>query len=107
MSYRSLKTVCLMAVVVALAVSPSYAAKLAGEFLATGFGAKALGMGGAFVSIADDASAVYWNPAGLYMLDRRQALLMHSQRFGGLVDYSTFSFAMPLSREPRAEAAGA
>jgi hypothetical protein len=96
-----------MAVVVALAVSPSHATKLAGEFLATGFGAKALGMGGAFVSIADDASAVYWNPAGLYLLDRRQALLMHSQRFGGLVDYSTFSFAMPLSREARAEAAGA
>lgn len=28
-------------------------------------GSRALGMGGAFVGLADDASAVYWNPAGL------------------------------------------
>ncbi len=30
-----------------------------------GIGTRAEGMGGAFVAIADDASAVYWNPAGL------------------------------------------
>jgi len=28
-------------------------------------GVRALGMGGAFVAVADDPSAVYWNPAGL------------------------------------------
>jgi len=28
-------------------------------------GARATGMGGAFVAVADDASAVFWNPAGL------------------------------------------
>ena len=30
-----------------------------------GIGARAEGMGGAFVAVADDATAVYWNPAGL------------------------------------------
>ena len=30
-----------------------------------GVGARAEGMGGAFVAVADDASAVYWNPAGI------------------------------------------
>lgn len=30
-----------------------------------GVGLRALGMGGAFVAVADDASATYWNPAGL------------------------------------------
>ena len=28
-------------------------------------GTRAAGMGGAFVAVADDATAVYWNPAGL------------------------------------------
>lgn len=30
-----------------------------------GIGIRAEGMGGAFVAVADDASAVYWNPAGI------------------------------------------
>jgi hypothetical protein len=30
-----------------------------------GVGARAEGMGGAFVAVADDASAAYWNPAGI------------------------------------------
>lgn len=31
----------------------------------TSVGARAQGMGGAFVGVADDATAIYWNPAGL------------------------------------------
>ena len=34
-------------------------------FLKTGVGARALALGGAFVGLADDATALYWNPAGL------------------------------------------
>ena len=30
-----------------------------------GVGSKAVGMGGAFVGLADDYSAVFWNPAGI------------------------------------------
>ena len=28
-------------------------------------GTRAMGMGGVFVAVADDATAAYWNPAGL------------------------------------------
>ncbi len=41
------------------------AANYANEVLAIGAGARALAMGGAFVGLADDSTAVYWNPAGL------------------------------------------
>jgi hypothetical protein len=37
-------------------------------------GSRALALGGNFVSIANDASAVYWNPAGVARLSRHQAL---------------------------------
>lgn len=37
----------------------------AASFLKIGAGAKAISLGGAFVAVADDASAGYWNPAGL------------------------------------------
>jgi hypothetical protein len=39
--------------------------KLYGSDLGMGIGARAISLGGAFVSIADDASSVYWNPAGM------------------------------------------
>ena len=37
----------------------------AGSFAREGIGARALAMGGAFVAVADDSSAGYWNPAGI------------------------------------------
>ena len=37
----------------------------AGNTLRAGVGARALAMGGAFVSVADDLTASYWNPAGI------------------------------------------
>lgn len=33
-----------------------------------GLGIRAVGMGGAFIGVADDASAIFWNPAGLSQL---------------------------------------
>lgn len=36
-----------------------------------GFGARAAAMGGAFVGLADDYTAVFWNPAGLALLGKK------------------------------------
>jgi hypothetical protein len=40
-----------------------------GQFLKIGVGARAEGMGGAFVGVADDATAVFWNAAGIARID--------------------------------------
>ncbi len=48
---------------------------LNGSDLGMGVGARAIGMGGAFVAIADDPSATFWNPAGLTDLKGSQLLL--------------------------------
>lgn len=42
-------------------------------------GGRALGLGHSFVSVADDASAVHWNPAGLVTLPRHEFLLAYDE----------------------------
>lgn len=46
-------------------------------FLRIGIGARAEGMGEAFVAVANDPSAIYWNPAGLASLQRRELAFSH------------------------------
>lgn len=43
-----------------------------------GSGARAIGMGGAFIAIADDATAASWNPAGLIQLERPEISIVGS-----------------------------
>jgi hypothetical protein len=47
------------------------------SFLKIGVGARSLGLGGAFVSVAEDASALYWNPAGIAQLEDKQITLSY------------------------------
>ena len=71
-------------------------ARFAGEFLTLGAGARALGMGSAFVAVSDDATAGVWNPAGLTRIRRREAHAQHAEQFGGLVNHDQFGFAETL-----------
>jgi long-subunit fatty acid transport protein len=41
-----------------------------------GSGARAVGMGGAFIAIADDATAASWNPSGLIQLEKPELSLV-------------------------------
>jgi long-subunit fatty acid transport protein len=66
---RLILTVFLITVMlVAPAVAQSAGALF--ETSSIGSGARAMGMGGAFVAVADDATAASWNPAGLSLLVR-------------------------------------
>ena len=46
----------------------------AGALLRLSAGARAAGMGGAFVAVVDDASVGYWNPAGLVWIEGRKVM---------------------------------
>jgi long-subunit fatty acid transport protein len=73
----------------------------AATFLSIPVGARALGMGGAFVGLANDASAMYWNPGGIARLAQNEAIFVHANwiadisfNYGGVVipvqDVGTF-----------------
>lgn len=66
------------------------------QFLKIGVGGRATAMGDAFIAVADDASALYWNPAGLVFAKQNEIMFSHnswvvdiSQEFiGGFYKFS-------------------
>jgi hypothetical protein len=92
-----------LAIVTAVSLQPPAAAeardKYAGEFLKVPAGARAVGMGGAFTAVADDATAAYWNPAGLSFLGYREVYFQHATMFSSAVQYNYGSLALPLEKE--------
>lgn len=65
-----------------------------GQFLSWGAGARAFGMGSAFFAVSDDASATYWNPAGLTQLDRKEVTALHVNLFAD-TSYDFISYVHP------------
>ena len=62
--------------------------KYSNDFLTIGVGAKAFAMSGAVVSLSDDVTAGYWNPAKLVNVkDNLQATFMHAAYLGGVANY--------------------
>ncbi len=49
----------------------------AAEMLSIGVGARPMAMGGAFVAVANDATAAYWNPAGLCFIRTMEMSTIH------------------------------
>ncbi len=66
------------------------------QFLKISVG-RASGMGDAFVAIADDASAAYFNPAGLSQLNMREGLFSHINWIADL-NHDYISMALPVQR---------
>lgn len=74
------------------------------QFLKIGVGGRATAMGDAFVAVSDDASALYWNPAGLVQTDKNQIMFSHNEwvvdikhEFAGAVYHFSQSDAIGVS----------
>lgn len=63
-----------------------------------GVGARPLGLGGAFVALADDSNAASYNAAGLGYIDAIQVGATRAQRFNGLITYNSVSGIIPFGR---------
>jgi len=67
----------------------------AAKFLGVPVGARATAMGTAFVAMANDATATFWNPGGLNQLQNPEVYFSHSEWFGEL-SFDCGSFVYPL-----------
>jgi len=90
------RTAVISAVAALLLATPASATKYAGEFLKIQVGPRAIGMGGAFTAVADDATAPFWNPAGMVYLPYREVIFQHSEKFGSLANHDWASAVFPL-----------
>jgi len=70
----------------------------AGASLQVPIGPRAIAMGGAFSSIADDAEALYWNPAGLPSIGHQEITGTHANLFGSDIVDNYAAFVLPLAR---------
>ena len=90
---------------VALGSTAAHATKYAGEFLKIPVGPRAIGMGGDFTAVADDATAPYWNPAGMVYLPYKEVTAQRDWRFGSLLTHDHVGGVYPLGGEKGSRAA--
>lgn len=63
-------------------------AKYSNEFLSIGIGARSLAMSNAGIASTNDATAGYWNPAGLTTMSHNYEIAaMHSEYFAGIAQF--------------------
>ena len=97
MSYRKIITIAfvlLFGITINAQQEVSKTGTTAAKFLSIGIGAKANGMGGAYSSIADDATALYWNPAGIASINEYQTYFSHTSLFAD-INLNFVGFVIP------------
>ena len=99
---KTLKNLLMASLVLSCFKGYSQFRKYSNEFLNIGAGARGLAMGGAQIASVNDATAGYWNPAGLVNVkDYPSLALMHAEYFAGIGKYDYASMAIPLADKKR------
>jgi long-subunit fatty acid transport protein len=90
----------LLACVVAHGQETNKAGTTAAQFLKIGVGARGTAMAGAVSAVIDDASALYWNPAGLLELSRLSLHATHTKWIAD-IDHEYAGLVVPVGDNSR------
>jgi hypothetical protein len=95
-NFLSILTLCIFSVATSFGQftgrNVSKVGTTAAAFLEIPVGARAIGMGGAFVGTANDVTSLYWNPAGIARLDHSEAIFSHANWIADMnFDYAALS----------------
>ena len=89
---------------IALAISFTAAASIPDDmgtneaaFLKIDAATRPSAMGGAFVGVANDVNSVFWNPAGLTQMEKREFTAMYNSWFAG-ISYTSGAYSQPLGK---------
>ena len=63
-------------------------------FLKLGVGSRPVAMGEAFVAVANDINALYWNPSGLSLSEGKQVIFTHTEWFQA-IRYEYLAYCQP------------
>lgn len=101
MKYMILKNILLLALLASFihpyegrAVSKSGTA--AAQFLKIGVGPRAAALAGSFTALANDATALYWNPAGAAAIEKKMFFASHTEWFAD-INHEYLGMVVPLS----------
>ena len=92
-----MKNIFLTTILLLVILSNAGFADIPAAYVDIGYGARPMGMGGAFTALVADAHAVFWNPAGLAFLRKNNFTAMYTKQLG-LIPYALGSYAFPVGR---------
>ncbi|MCP4725691.1 MAG: tetratricopeptide repeat protein [bacterium] len=90
MKFKNLNLAIIFVLILAVPVSAQIANRMP-------VGARPMGMGGAFSAVANDANALYWNPAGIASLQRQEFTSMYSDPYGIGTIQSYLGYVLPIT----------
>ncbi len=73
-------------------ISSLVLADIPAAFVDIGYGARPMGMGGAYTAMSDDVNSVFWNPAGLTLMRDNQLTVMYTKQYG-LIPYGLGAYS--------------
>jgi len=91
---RAAITICILCAFFINSWAQEIGAGDAAHFLREGVGARARALGGAYVALATDTSAGYWNPAGLVQTSSFRLGGTYESRYGGLAEFQYLTGAV-------------